>query len=253
MNHGQGILRLALGAFVFAQLSGCALIKASPRQTTTGFLEHGSELRTMPERYPFNRVWVTEQLAGKDRKHYSKLYIAPVDLTHLDNETWKIRARDVGAHPEDVQEISEYLRGEFAHEMKDFPGTVVQVIDEDDKSPDTVRLELSIVELVPTATLQKGAATIAGLLIPGGGLLGATSSGSIAIEGRVVDANTGNVLGEFADRELDKSAPIDFASFKWYSRSKENIDDWAQQFAKLANTTPDEKVAASLPFTLNPF
>ena len=207
----------------------------------------------MPERYPFQKVWVTERLAGKDRKHYSKVFVAPVDVSHLDNETWKVRARDVGAHPEDVKEVAEYMRRRFKEEIAKWPGSVVKVIDKDDRSPDTVVLELAIVELIPTATLQKAAGTAAGFLVPGGGLVNTGASGSIAIEGRVRDAASREVIGEFADREEDKAAPIDLAGFKWYSRSKENIDDWATQFIQLANTTPDQKVEDSLPFTFNPF
>jgi hypothetical protein len=234
-------------------LGACSYIKASEREKTSAFLTHGSEMKHMPERYPFQRVWVADRLAGKERRHYSKIYIAPVDVSFFDTDTWKVRARDVDAHPEDIKEIGDYMRARFVKEVKSWPGSVVEVVGEDDRSPETVRLELAIIELVPTASGRKIISSAAGFLIPGGGLIGARSAGSIAIEGRVRDAASGEVIGEFADREADKRAPIDLAGFKWYSRSKENIDDWAKQFAELANTTPDQKVKESLPFTLNPF
>jgi hypothetical protein len=164
-----------------------------------------------------------------------------------------VRFRDIEKHREDIEEMAQYLRERFVRELEKWPKSEIKVLDYNPQSSDTVVLELAIVELVPTASAQNAAASVAGLFVPGGGLLGIGASGSIAIEGRITDSATGEILVEFADRAKDKAAPVDLAGFKWYSRSKENIDDWAKQFAELAHTPPGHKVKGAWSFTLMPF
>ena len=114
-------------------------------------------------------------------------------------------------------------------------------------------IELAITELVPAKAWFNTAATAAGFVIPGAGLLSFAGKGSVAIEGRVRDGKTGEVLATFADREKDKSAPINLASMSWYQSGKQNVDDWADQIAELLHTPRSHDVTDSSPFTLLPW
>ena len=74
-----------------------------------------------------------------------------------------------------------------------------------------------------------------------------------AIEGRVLDSDTGQVLVMFADREKAKTRILDLQAITWYGHANESIGDWAQQLVQLANTPKDVKVEASSPFRLRPW
>jgi hypothetical protein len=77
-----------------------------------------------------------------------------------------------------------------------------------------------------------------------------TGKGYVAIEGRVRDGATGEVIATFADREAPKAALLDVKSLTWWSPAKSIIDDWARQFVQLANRRPGAIVKDSPAFDL---
>ena len=85
--------------------------------------------------------------------------------------------------------------------------------------------------------------------MPGGGAVALPASGSVAIEGRIRDAQSGEVIFAFADRESDKAAAVSAADLTWHYHAKEIADDWARQFVELSDTGPEHKVEDSSPFT----
>lgn len=88
--------------------------------------------------------------------------------------------------------------------------------------------------------------------MPGGGLVKTTAKGSIAIEVKVIDGDTGELIIQWADREQDQSSLFSLNDFSWYSHARGIVDTWAQQLVALHNTTTDKLVEDSLPFTLSP-
>ena len=117
----------------------------------------------------------------------------------------------------------------------------------------TMILEMALVELVPTKAFMRSVMDVFGLLIPGAQVLGLTGSGSVAIEGRIRDADTGEVIFKFADRQQDKTAIISAQDFTWHGHAKEIIDDWAKEFVELYDTPSSHMVAMSSHFTLKPW
>jgi Protein of unknown function (DUF3313) len=81
----------------------------------------------------------------------------------------------------------------------------------------------------------------------------AAGKSSVAIEGRVRDSVSGDVLMMFADREEPPQRIIDLKSVTWWEHAKESIDLWAKQMVKPANTPPTEKVKDEAFFTLRPW
>ena len=109
----------------------------------------------------------------------------------------------------------------------------------------TMILELALVELVPTKAFIHAVANFIGFLIPGAQTIGLTGSGSVAIEGRIRDADTGKVIFKFADRQQDKTSIVSIKDITWHGHAEEIIDDWAREFVELYDTPPTHIVKAS--------
>jgi hypothetical protein len=77
--------------------------------------------------------------------------------------------------------------------------------------------------------------------------------GSVAIEGRIRDASTGQIVGMWADREHGKFGPINLRRATWYGEAHKIIEEWAGQWVKIANADPGEKVKDTRTFTLMPW
>lgn len=88
--------------------------------------------------------------------------------------------------------------------------------------------------------------------VPGGGLIKVAGKGSVAIEGAVRDADTGEILFEFRDREGDKAAPFTVKDFQRFAHAQVAFDEWAKQLVELLATPVTHMVDDSLPFTLSP-
>ena len=73
--------------------------------------------------------------------------------------------------------------------------------------------------------------------------------GVIAMEARLRDGGTGEVVGMFADREHPPVALVDIKALNWWAPCKAVIDQWSKQFVEVANN-PGKKVADSKTFEL---
>ena len=96
-------------------------------------------------------------------------------------------------------------------------------------------IDLSIKELVPAKKIWNAAATGAGFVIPGAGLLGTAGKGSITIDGQVYDGPSARLLAGFTKRESDDTALINTAQFSWYRGSEKSIEELAQKTAAFLN------------------
>lgn len=119
--------------------------------------------------------------------------------------------------------------------------------------PGTLIVEMAITELVPAKAYWNAAATAAGFVVPGAGLLSAAGSGSIGIEGRLRDGNNGAVIATFRDHMTDKMAAVNIASYSWYGGSEANLDEIAVKTARVLNSDAGTVVTQSSPITLIAF
>jgi hypothetical protein len=123
---------------------------------------------------------------------------------------------------------------------------------------DTAVLEVALVELVPNKAVL-GAIGLAAwgapleIGIPVATATTFVAHGSIAIEARVRDSASDEVIAMFADRETGKIRVIDLRSLTWYGNAEEAMDEWARAFVELANTPRDGRVSRSPLFTLMPW
>ncbi|HWN93416.1 MAG TPA: DUF3313 domain-containing protein [Methylomirabilota bacterium] len=244
----RGMLALAGLLLVAIATSGCKT-KAAPN---SGFLQDSGQMGEDRSRFPFQRVWVKP---GVKKENYDFVNVAPVNTSYLMNVSgWK--AANPGNADLDyaVRDLAEYTRATFVEAFNRPQNNRFRVTPQ--PAPRSVVLELAITELVPS----KAALTAAGMIAPAAGQAAvgvgakvAAGQPSVAIEGRVRDASTGEVLFQFADRQEPQMRVVNVQGLTWWSHAKEAIRDWAAQCVQLANTPADQKVEDRLPFTLKPW
>lgn len=239
---------------IMLALSGCSylnsMLTAEPAPDS-GFLEHPEQMKPHPERFPFNRVWCKDH--GCDWSKYQSVIVKKVDTNHILKMSWwdNLNTEPKAQLQKDQHEIAGYVRNTFLTALENDAVVHHEVVDSPKNR--TMILEIALVELVPTKAFMRSVMDVIGFLIPGAQVLGLTGSGSVAIEGRIRDAESREIIFKFADRQQDKSAILSAQDFTWHGHAKEIIDDWANEFVKLYDTPSSHMVAASSHFTLKPW
>src|SRR5262249_39745258 len=153
-----------------------------------------------------NRTWVPETLQWGT---YSKLYVAPVDITHVLDETlWdKVNERQYKVK-DDIAELGLEFHERIVKAFRDDPKHHFQVVDDwKTLGAGGVVLEVALVQLVP----NKAGLGLLGLAawaaplevgVPVGTVTAFVDHGSVAFELRARDAQSGDVVAMAADREV---------------------------------------------------
>ena len=243
--------KLSLLLISASLLAGCSTalsaLKADPAPDS-GFLSRTITVGQQRENHPFHRVWEAAHGSSSEGKKF-KLYIAPVDTSHLSSNAWWYSSEDaaIEAVKDEAGELAEYTRSAFEKEIAGRPE--VEFVEENQA---THVLRLAIVELSPTDVFRNILGAGLSTLVPGGGLVSAASSGSIAIEGMLIDQTAGEPKFMFADREKGKIALFSFNDFTYFSHARVAVDDWAEQFTRICIAAEGEQVADSFPVTMLP-
>ncbi|MHC4223717.1 MAG: DUF3313 family protein [Planctomycetota bacterium] len=241
-------IRLSLVALtvVAAALIGCKSAPAKP----AGFVD-SSRLQKLDD-LPFHLAWRNPE---GDFAPYNKIYIAPVDTSHLLQMDWW-QGGEAGAASDfekDVVEIAEGIRKHLKKVFNEAPEGVENryTVVEEPKGADTLVLEFAIVQIIPS----KASLEAAGWVMPFGSgiLLGQFNKSTAAMEGRFLDANSKKILLAFADREGEQMRPVDLAGFTWYSHAKGIMEDWAVQLIKVANQKPGQVIEDTKTYTIAPW
>ena len=238
------LLSLLLGITLLF-CTGCSALKASPAPDS-GFIDN-PELLTEEKDLPYHGVWRKKDI---DRDDYDTLHVAPVNIEYLEKTSdWSIiKALSREEILQEAEELAVYFREQLQDELKE--AEVDLVAEPDDRS---VVLEVAIVELVPTNVVRSAAGNVAGIFVPGGGILSAGTGGSIAIEGKYFEAQSGEELALFKDREQAKIAPLDLAGLTAFQHARNSIDDWIEQIVKIITSPRGTPVRDSSPFRLSPW
>lgn len=244
------LLSLTLCLPLAALFGGCASSSHGLKAKTvalSGFIENPGAMKAHRERAPFNLTWESPRFEGK-RGQYSAIYIPAVRTDYLRAvdrplvtalEGPKAKDRPVGA-------TAGLLRTAFIAGLK-APGSRFAVAN--GKGPRVLTLELALIEMNPTNVVGNAARYGA----PGGSVLAPATKGNIAIEGKVRDSVSGELLYEFADNEQDKFAVVTLRDMSSYGHARVAIKEWGKQFAEIVGTPGSHKVEDSSPVTINPF
>lgn len=234
-----------------AVLTGC---KASEAPASSGF-NSDAQLMSNDEKGPFQRTYWNKKF---DRKNYTEVMIAPVNTDYVAAQNFWEKANIASGvpdqHKKDLAAMAEYTRSSFVRAADDDPKHRFKVVNT--PGPKTLILELAITQLVPSkAALNAiGYVTWVPTVVTVAGSTATksedTGKGVIAIEGRVRDGATGEIIGMFADRERPKLAIVDIKSLSWWAPLKSIIDEWSAQLIDVANSPPGAIVKDSPSFEL---
>jgi len=245
----KGVVILAVfAASVF--LAGCKATEAP----STAFTE-SPELMTKDATLPYQRTYWNKSF---DAHAYDEIMIAPVNTDYIIAQNFWEKANIVSASPEqvkkDVAAIAEYTRESFVRAAADDPKHRFKVVNT--AGPKTLIVELAIVQVVPSKAVLNAIGYVTWIptvvRLAGSKTTDSqdTGKGVIAIEGRIRDGATGEIIGMFADREHPKSAIIDLKSLNWWAPTKAIIDEWSQQLIAIANRPPGGVVKDAPAFEL---
>lgn len=241
-------LYFGLGISSILALTNCSVFKGS-EAPDAHFLSSPEKMAEHRERFPFQKVWLKD-FSENFFSDYTEVLIAPVDVDHLLAHDWvaDMSLRGKTKIHQDAKMIAEYMQEKFKETIRNDKNGRFTLVDT--ASPQTLVVELALVELVPTKAWLNVSGNIIGLFLPGASILTSlASSGSVAIEGRFRDGGTGEIVAMFKDRESDQIAPIGIQDLTWYKHAEDEIDDWARQFVEVLDTKADHKVADSTPLT----
>src|SRR6266576_1245479 len=198
--------KLLATLFTFLFFIGC---KAKPAPDA-GYL-NDSKLMKADKDTPFNRMYMNPKY--KDKK-FAEIYVAPVNIDYVMAENIWEQATLANVSKDDVkknvQMLADYQRNAFIKALENDPKRKFKVVDK--RGPDTLLLEMAIVQLVPSkAELQALSLVPVGFIgMASSGVMAvgslATNSedqgkGVIAMEARTRDGSSGDVVWMFADRE----------------------------------------------------
>ena len=253
----RGVLWLAM-ASVALTLTSCSstnsFLKARPARPA-GFLAKPKTMTPHPTESPFHYAGHSKSWEVHERaRSKTQIYIAPVDTSRL-RGIQRALARtsySVRGQERPVDELANLIRLEFGQAFVDSPSPTYQVVAA--PGPETVTLELALIELDPTSVGGNAVKKIGSYLVSPLVTVATygTTAGSIAIEGKIVCSDTGEIVFQFADREGDRLSLFSVKDFEPYGFIEEIIREWAGQFEIFCRTPAQRAVGDTSWFTLNP-
>jgi len=204
------------------------------------------------ELYPFHQIWLEPDWNAPTKR---TIVVAPINTQHVKEAGWWKQANlkgDSEKLAEDLANLATRTQDEFKKKFgKDARFEVVET-----PRDDSIIFELAFVDVVPNKAAL-GALGLAASVVaaPAGAAIAAKegAKGSVAIEGRIRNASDGRIVGKWADREKGKFGPINLRRATWYGEINKIVEEWADQWVKIANAEPGEKVKDTRTFTLMPW
>jgi hypothetical protein len=237
-------------------LAGLTLAGCKAGEVPDSAFNPHPELMSKDNTVPFQRTYWNDKF---NPRAYREILIAPVNTDYIMAqgfwEKMNIANLDKERFKEDIASLAGYTQHSFTKAFMEDPNHRFIVVDT--AGPDTLILELALVQVVPSrAVLSAIGCVFSGITATVGMTAGAASKsqdvgkGVVAIEGRFRDGRTGEIIGMFADCEHPKSAILDLKALDWWAPAKIIIDDWSRQLVEAANSQPGAVVKDSPAFEL---
>ena len=219
------------------------------------FIEQPHVMTPARDRVPFNLTWRNFNRDTQWRvTKKTEIYIAPVSLRYLRPVKQALVKKEIaeGLVKRDEKGVARVLRAKFANAFIHSPSPRYKLVMK--PGPNSLTLELAITELNPTSARGNAVKTAAKFVVgPLAGIGGIFTKGNIAIEGKVRNSATGELIFQFADNEADKMTFYSVRDFKPYGHATIAMDEWAAQFEEYTRTMPNHRVHESKFFTLMPW
>jgi len=203
-------------------------------------------------RAPFDRAWVKP---GFDKNAYAALIISEVNTDFLMRNTgWEAANPANKTLAQSARDLAQFTRDAFVEAICDDPKRRLEIVHR--PGPGVAVLDLAIVELVPSHAVLSALGLAAPFARAPAVAIASKVGGKstcVAIEGRLRDSQTGEVLMMFADREEPPFRIISAKAVTWYGDAEDSIRAWARQLVELANTPKSYEVKDAPNFSLNPW
>lgn len=232
------------GAIVFYGCSSMYEFMQADPAPVTKFTPAPEKLETKAATFPFDRFWYEK---GIDWNRYKKIKVLPVDTANLlEDSLWQSMNSEYIFADKEVKELAEYMRKKFIEELKAARKSGLTVTDTVDN--ETLVLQLSLTQLVPTKAVLNATWTTVGMVVPFVSMANVLNSGCVAFEGQIRDGGTGKVLVMFTDRQKDAGAVVNIRDYSYYAGSYGTVDRWAKSFAEMTEAEDANKVEKPFPF-----
>ena len=244
--------RLVISMAIAVLAAGCSTDKIyewtrEKPQELTDFLPGKERLVLRPATFPVHYTWMDTNAVMK--ADFKNVYVAPFDHSYLRKGNGYDAWRDkVSGLDDAITELGEYGRKAFIQAFKEHKINVV----DDPKTPHTAIFEFAITGFVPTRAEIEVVGFVGGLFcpVPGVGLVAdCLASGSLAIECRVRDSATKEVVLMFADAEGEPKALLQFAKYTYTAAAEINLKRIARAVAESCVIDDASQMRRDFPFS----
>jgi len=218
-----------------------------------------------PDGVPFQRAWFAQVDKVREAQNtFVKIWVKPINLTYFgqaSNPNYLLASEPDALVRADAEAIANYMHRRLVKTITSSDKLGLTVVEQAGEK--TFVIEVALIELHPTLRGLKIISDLGGFFLPGSVLVstavtaGASAAadplanGSIAIEMKWSNGETGELLAEMADRRDDRAAVlINVEDFTRYGYARMNIDDWANELVEFLSTPVDHSVTAAPPFTV---
>ena len=244
--------KLMIGMAFAALATGCSTDKIHEWMRhdaveLTDFLPGKERLVRQPDTFPVHYTWMNTNAAMK--ADFKCVYVAPFDLSYLRKGNGYDEWRDkVSGLDNAITELGEYGRKAF---IQAFTERKIKVVD-DPRTPHTAVFEFAITGFVPTRAEIEVVGTVGSFFcpVPGVGLVAdCLAAGSLALECRVRDSATKEVVFMFADAEGEPQALLQFAKYTYTAAAKINLKRIAKDLAESCTLADASQMRRDFPFS----
>jgi len=223
--------------FLLNIIAACALVffaagchRANPTESQTKFLPDPKRMSSLDEDSPINKIWRDPQA---DILSYDRIIVMPVRLDYQLERSWMERNNVRHWMDKDHQDFAAFARyTEHAYKKAIYKDKRLSLAAK--PGPKTLILEIALVKIVPEKPIMGGIKNITNFTIIGLILLplktgisttfDMATHASVAMEARLMDAETGKVLAIYADREKQKTAIFSTRDFTAYGNLRQIAD-----------------------------
>lgn len=227
---------------VLLALPALSLVSCVTPAPPSGFVAE-KHLGVRDKSTPFQRSWVKPRT---DFAKYRKVYVSPTDTTRtrVTNTFLNERRAFIKSYKDDVSKNAPYLTKSFQNAFAESKERSWEVTDRPTRSRHALLVEPALVEIGPARPVLEAG----GYFVPGASIL---NRPMVALETRIKDARTGEVLATLADRETPPFAAVEIAKLQFYKAQRNIFRKWGKQTVRWIERADDEPIRDPLiPFTL---
>ena len=193
----------------------------------SGFLGEIDQNIVPEKRLPFGKSWKAPEV---DLRRFGRVEVAPVGTDQVRALGWGIDGASErnfdSVRARDIAEIAVYTEKQLRKYLppNDYQSSTLTTPKL--RTSKALRLETNLVEVVP----GKPAAQALENWLP---FVAIVNRPTLALEGRFVDAETGQVVFAFSDRERAEISLYDAQKFTYYGVHRREAKRWAKQLASV--------------------